>query len=122
MNPEKPSLKKFKIDPAVTSRFLMVLLVLALVALTMWISGPVPDKDLPTTTVTTTSALPANWYVSTPSHAVDTMTPAVTPESAEDQVSTSGVIIGVASVMGIVLIGTLFSVWQNRDRSGKKQK
>jgi hypothetical protein len=122
MNPEKPTPRKFKIDPAVTSRILMVILVLALVALTMWISGPVPEKDLPTATVATISTLPSNWYVSIPSVTAATIMPSATPEATEDQVSTSGVIIGVASVMGIVLIGTLFSIWQGRDKSGKKRK
>jgi hypothetical protein len=122
MNPDKPTPKKFKIDPAATSRILMVLLVLALVALTMWISGPVPEKDLPTATVATISTLPSNWYVSIPAVTAATVVPSVTPEPTEDQVSTSGVIIGVASVMGIVLVGTLFSIWQSRDKSGKKRK
>ena len=105
------------------SRILVVMVVIGLVVLTMWISGPVPEKDIPTTpTVFTLAELPADWYVSTPSHTTATILPSLTPEPTEDQVSTSGVIIGVASVMGIVLVGTLFSIWQSRERSSRKHK
>ncbi len=117
MNPEKQKPRRITIEPAVRSRILVVLVVVGLVALTMWISGPVPEKDIPTTpTISTLAELPADWYVSTPSHTTATILPSLTPEPTEDQVSTSGVIIGVASVMGIVLVGTLFSIWQNREK------
>lgn len=98
-----------------------MLVVIGLVVLTMWISGPVPEKNIPTTpTAFTLAELPADWYVSTPSRTTTTILPSQTPEPTEDQVSTSGVIIGVASVMGIVLVGTLFSIWQSRDKTKKR--
>lgn len=114
----KPVKKKssLKIDPGFRSRLLLVLLVIALVALTMWLSGPTPHDDGLAATATLEPTLVNQFGKSTPE--------VEHPEIAniDDQVSTTGVIAGTILIVSIVFIGTLFSLWQIKDRSTLKKK
>jgi hypothetical protein len=111
----KPSTKfthRLKAEPGLFSRVLLVLLVIALVAFTMWISGPVPsDEELAgIPAITQTSSLSVTGQAT------------VEPEPIIEQTPTSGVLAGTIAIVVIIFVGTLVTIWQMRDRSALKKK
>jgi len=107
--------------------------VIAMVVFTIWVSGPVPPKGskLLATDQIVIGKVTSNPYrlsataTSTTSPELftrETEQPVDAPEEASDQASTSGILIGTTAVVLIVILGTLFSIWQSRDRSPKKKK
>jgi hypothetical protein len=104
--------KSSKIESPLFSRILLVLLVLAMVVFTVWVSGPVPPKQgtEPTATllpkletVKPSQASPDDWIM-------------------HDQATTDGVVLGTVAIFLIIMVGTLVGVWQARDKTTKKDK
>ena len=101
---KSPQKKLLNLDPILRSRILLILLVLAMVAFTIWISGPVPDKNAAPTAIPTPLPL-----VLTPG-AIE-----ATPVNVLlEKTPTSGVIFGVIIVMVILLGGTLIASRGNK--------
>lgn len=100
MNPQRKSFLKFKIDPGLLSRLLMVIVIVFLVAITIWVSGPLPQRD-------------EYGVIITPQPTATTfMQPAdnrVAPEILETT-PTSGVILASLWVIFIILAGTAISI------------
>jgi len=100
MSPLKKFWSKLHIDSVTWSRILLVLLVLLLVAATIWISGPLPQRDsegmiiTPQAQPTTISLLTDNHY-----RAPDIL----------ETTPTSGVVLGAFGVVLIILLGTFIA-------------
>lgn len=100
MNPLKKLPSKIKIYPGLLSRMLMVVVIIFLVGVTIWISGPIPQRDeygaiiTPQPTITT-SLQPAGVRIA--------------PEILETT-PTSGVILAGLGVIFIILAGTAISI------------
>ncbi len=82
------------------SRIWLILIVLAMVAFTIWASGPVPPKDADLTPTATTAVFTPKAGVATPTPVVEII----------EKTPTTGVIFGGAIVLLILLIGVLISV------------
>jgi hypothetical protein len=82
------------------SRIWLILIVLAMVAFTIWASGPVPPKDAELTPTATTAVV-------TPKAGEVVPTPVV---EIIEKTPTTGVIYGGVIVMLILVIGVLISV------------
>ncbi len=80
------------------SRIWLILIVLAMIAFTIWASGPVPDKNAPLYPTPTLSAL-----------STGTVMPTAVPEIIE-KTPTTGVIFGAILVALIVVVGVLISL------------
>lgn len=101
--------KPKKIESAVLSRILLVLLVLAMVAFTVWVSGPVPPKQ---GTEPTATLLPKLETVKPSQQSPDDWI-------MHDQATTTGVVLGTVVIFLIVTAGTLIGVWQAREKAKK---
>lgn len=82
------------------SRIWLILIVLAMIAFTIWASGPVPDKNAPLypTPTPTLSAL-----------STGTVLPTAIPEIIE-KTPTTGVIFGAVIIVLILVVGVLISL------------
>ena len=130
MNSKKKGLHSIKLDRGIVSRILLILLVIGMVIFTIWISGPVPPKD--NTRIITKPYRTANGHSqSSPTSAnmtgdqtaIETNAsnePRIAPEVASDQVTTTGVVFGTIAIVLIITVGTLFTLWQIRDRKPNK--
>jgi hypothetical protein len=113
MKPMKKNPPLIKFEPGFPSRILLVLVVIGLVAFTMWVSGPVPPKDQPLIiTETPTPTL----------NPLSTLQAATAVQPLIEKTPTSGVLVGTLIIVLIVLIGTMVTVWQLWDRSTLKHK
>jgi len=100
-----PKPQKPKSDSILRSRIFLILLVVAMVAFTIWVSGPVPDKNADLTA--TATPIPVT---------LDAGTQAVTPVvDIIEKTPTTGVIYGVIAVVLILLIGVWISIRLNKN-------
>ena len=100
-----PKRKILNLDPNLSSRILLILLVLAMVAFTIWISGPIPDKNVDLTASPTPQpvVLNAGTVEATPANGLLEKTP------------TTGVIFVVVAVIVILFAGTLIASRWNKN-------
>lgn len=129
-NPKRP--RSLKIDRSIISRILLILLVVVMVIFTIWVSGPVPPKD--DTRIVTRPYHTAIGVVQSPPASADTngqpTVPTkltteesrIDPEVASDQVTTTGVVFGTIAIVLIVLVGTLFTIWQSKEKKPRQNK
>lgn len=125
MSSDKKNLRSIKIDKDIISRILLVLLVISMVIFTIWVSGPVPPKedDRQTSKPYQTAVGPDKKSSSSPDATLmGTEQSRMEPEVASDQVSTTGVLFGTAAVVLIILVGTLFTLWQGKEKKPKQKK
>jgi|GEM_PF-1303657 len=123
MSSDKKNLRFIKFDKGIVSRILLVLLVIGMVIFTIWVSGPVPPKeDDHQTSKTNHTAVGTSRNSSTSPDAttMGTEQSRMEPEVASDQVSTTGVLFGTATVVLIILVGTLITLWQGKERKPKQ--
>lgn len=132
MNSKKKGLRSIKIDRGIVSRILLILLVIGMVIFTIWISGPVPPKDdtrIITKPYHTAMGQSQETLIASnktgDQTVMDTMAiaePYVTPEVTSDQVTTTGVVFGTIAIVLIIIVGTLFTLWQSKDGKTKQRK
>jgi type IV secretory pathway TrbD component len=100
MNPLKKLRPKLNIYPGLLSRILLVIVVIFMIGVTIWISGPLPERDetgaIITPQATATSNLP-------------NARSRIAPDILETT-PTSGVILAGLGVITIILVGTAISI------------
>jgi hypothetical protein len=100
MKPLKELFSKLNIYPGLISRISMVLLVFVLIAATIWLSGPLPQRDAEGMIITPQSTI---TNISQP--AVARMQPDIL-----ETTPTSGVVLAGMGIVAIILVGTAISI------------
>lgn len=93
-------------DSALRGRLLLILMVIAILAGAMILSGPKPDNHI----ITNPTRIPK--LTPTPFEVIPTP---VTP--SPEYVQTNGVILAVSTIVLIVLVGTFIEIRRNKKRS-----
>ncbi|MBP9041187.1 MAG: hypothetical protein KBF64_05365 [Anaerolineaceae bacterium] len=92
-------------DPNWAGRILLILLVIAVLILAIFLSGPKPD---------------ASVYLTTPTPVASEQTNALTSPTAissPEYVQATGVVIAVATVVLIILVGTAIELLRDRKQN-----
>ena len=95
MKPLKNRSIKLKLSREITLRILIILMIFVLVGLTIWLSGPVPDKETFVATPTQTPTA-APVMVSTPTSNIQLVL---------EKTPTTGVVVGTIAITLIILAG-----------------
>lgn len=92
-------------NPTVGGRLLLILLVIAILMIAILLSGPKP-KDYPS--IPTPTPIP-----------LELTSPAVTPTRlpSSEYVQATGVIVAVATVVFVIIIGTMIEMFSKKNRT-----
>jgi hypothetical protein len=104
MNPLKKLPSKLNVYPGLLSRILLVIVVILMIGVTIWISGPLPQRDEFGTIITPQATVTSN---------LPTGGGRIAPEILETT-PTSGVILAGLGVITIILMGTAISIKSQR--------
>jgi len=102
---------QLKTDPNLVGRILMILAILGVLALAIFLSGPKPDNDLypiPTSTKVLAAESPNPKIIETLAY-----------DPFSEYAQTSGVAVGAAALVVILLLGTFIEIL-SQDRNKEK--
>jgi len=100
MKPLKKNFLKIQFDSGLRSRLFLVLLVIFLIGVTIWISGPLPQRDSEGMIITPQATITSSLNAAPGKKTADIL----------ETTPTSGVILAGLGVVTIILAGTFFSI------------